>query len=112
MGLRMAFYRHYPEKEKETSDGEEACPLEKIIRFALFPTEIDGKTETYGVENEQLIRDVFQQILQSETFVATHQVILEAREIVVDLPEDMRDDKQCGKQDGYPNPFVFQQFEI
>ena len=60
MGLRMAFYRHHPEKEKETGGGKEARSLEKIIRFALFPTEIDGKTETYGVEDEKLIRDIFQ----------------------------------------------------
>ena len=86
MRLCVPFYGHYPEKEDKTRDGEDAGSLEEVVGFASLPAEVKGKTETYRIEDQQLIRKVFQQILHSETRVATQQVVLEAGEMVVDLP--------------------------
>ena len=100
MGLRVAFQCHHPKEEEETDDGEEARPHEEVVRFAFFPAEIDCKTETYGVEDQQLVRNVLQGVVQPETTAASQQMVLEAGKIVPDLPEDMRQEQHSGKQDG------------
>ena len=62
MWLGMAIDRHHPEKQDETDAGEDTGFSKGILAFAFPPTEKQGQQQTYWIENQQLIWQIFKRI--------------------------------------------------
>ena len=131
MWFHMTAKRHQPEKEKETDEDKAQSTFKDqlvvhVIDFVeckAFPALASAMAGIYAqhiyhcpkrkrVENQQLVRQIFQEIAPSEWFATLRQVIPETREIIINLPQNMWRKQGQSQEAGYPELTVFQQFKV
>jgi len=112
MRFGMTLDGHRPEESKEADSGEAARPKKSVGGGTIFPTKPDGKRQAHRVADQKLKGKILQQILDFECRIPLKQMVLNARKIVVDLPQDVGNEENQRQETRANDLRVFQQPKI